>query len=352
MTVHVPELSIGVLAHNEEPRIGETLQTLFAQDVFERFATEVVVVPNGCTDNTAAVARQLIHDHRTAWSVSGSARVTELTIAGKANAWNQFVHEFSSPRASLLILMDADIAFLNSSTLSSMVATLKNNPHAVVCVDRPIKNIAINANLTFFQRLFLATTPEIDTNNVPLCGQLYCARSNELRLIKLPVEITMEDGFLRALLLTRGFTEAEDKERIIFDSKAAHIFTSVATLREAFKHEVSVVSGSIVNMLLFRRFSSETKPHRSAMNLMQNWRTQNPDWLKQYIRLQVQEKGWRLLPKHWWTRRWSRLRRLPLQQKLVRAPIAGVAAIMDALVFIAAMRDVRRGRAFSYWGRM
>ena len=261
------------------------------------------------------------------------------------------MHELSSPRASLLILMDADIAFLDSSTLLSMVDTLMKNPRAVVCVDRSIKNIAIDANITFLQRLFLATTPEIDPNNVPLCGQLYCVRSNELRLIKLPVEITMEDGFLRALLLTRGFTEPEDKQRIVFDSKAAHRFTSVATLREAFKHEVWVVSGSIVNMLLFRRFSAETEPHRTAMSLMQNWQRQNPDWLKQYIQRQVEERGWRLLPKHWWIRRWSRLRRLPLQQKLVRAPIAGAAAVMDILVFIAAIRDVRRGRAFGYWGR-
>lgn len=351
MAVHDPEVSIGVLAHNEEPRISETLRSLFAQDVFEKFSSEVVVVPNGCTDNTAAVARQLIHDHRAVWSNRGSARVAELAKAGKANAWNQFVHELSSPRAKLLILMDADIAILNSSALSSMVNTLKNNPRAVVCVDRPIKDIAINTNLNLFQRLLLAATSEIDPNNVALCGHLYCVRSNELRLIKLPVEITMEDGFLRGLLLTQGFTKPEDKQRIILDSKAAHRFASVATIREAFKHEIWVVSGSIVNMLLFKRFSAESGPDRSAMSLMQSWQTENPDWLKQYIRRQVKERGWGLLPKSWWTRRWSRLSMLPLRRRLERAPIFLLAAVMDMLVFVAAIRDVRRGRAFGYWGR-
>ncbi len=351
MIAREPELSIGVLAYNEEPRIGETLRTLFAQDVFQNFPTEVVVIPNGCTDGTAAVARHLVNEHHAVWSNRGSARVTELTRAGKANAWNQFVHKLSDPRASVLFLMDADIALSHPSTISCMLTTLKGSPQAIVCVDRPIKDIEINSKLTLIQRLFLATTSEIDRNDVPLCGQLYCVLSKELRLIKLPLEITTEDGFLRGLLLTRGFTEPEDKKRIILEPNASHRFTSVATLREAFKHEVWVVSGSIVNMLLFRRFSLKSAPEQTAMSLMESWLMQNPNWLPQYIQLQVQERGWRLLPKYWWRRRWARLSRLPLRQRLARAPMAAAAAAMDMLVFIAAIRDVRRGRAFGYWAR-
>jgi hypothetical protein len=247
--------------------------------------------------------------------------------------------------------MDADIVLMNPNTISSMVDTLTSDPRAVVCVDRPIKDIAINTNRTFFQRLLLNATPEIDPNDVPLCGHLYCVLSKELRLIRLPVEITMEDGFLRGLLLTQGFTKPENKQRIILDSQAVHRFASVATLREAFKHEVWVVSGSIVNMLLFRRFSEESEPDQNAMSLMQRWQKENPNWLRQYIQLQVRERGWRLLPKSWWKRRWSRWTSLPLRRKLQRAPIALVAAAVDMLVFIAAIRDVRRGRAFGYWGR-
>src|SRR5205823_7966926 len=99
---------------------------------------------------------------------------------------------------------------------------------------------------TLVQRLLLATTPRIDPKDPALCGQLYCVRSEELRAIKLPAEITVEDGFLRALLLTYGFTRTEDKCRITLDLRASHVFTSVATFREIFKHEVRIVAGSIV----------------------------------------------------------------------------------------------------------
>jgi Glycosyl transferase family 2 len=344
-----PKLSIGILAYNEESRIGKTLQTLFTQDVFQKFATEVVIVPNGCTDETAAVARRSLRDHHSVWSARGSARVEELVVGGKVNAWNQFVHKFSSTQASVLVLMDADIRLLSTNTISSMVSTLKSSSEAVVCVDRPVKDIETNTNRTFFQSLLVAATPDIDPDNVRLCGQLYCALAAEIRRIKLPVGIPHEDGLLRALLLTQGFTSPENRRRIVLDSSVAHTFESVATLQELFKHEKWIVAGSVVIMLLFERFSAETTPDRSAMTLMKDWEEQNPEWLPRYIESQVRERGWRLLPRSWWVRRWSHLRKLPLARRLRRFPVAAMAAAMDMLIFIAAIRAVRRGRAFRYW---
>ena len=347
-----PDLSIGILAHNEETRIAATLQGLFGQNVFAKHSTEVVVIANGCTDKTASIAREVILDNRALWCVRGSARVVELTKAGKSNAWNKYVHEFSSAQAPILFFMDSDIELIAADTLNSMLTTLKTNPEAVVCVDRPIKDIALIPNPTFVQRLLLASTPKINPNDPALCGQLYCVRSEELRVIKLPVEITVEDGFLRALLLTWGFTRPEDKRRIILDLKASHIFKSVATFHETFKHEVRVVAGSIVNMLLFERFSEECKRDRSAMALMQIWETEDPGWLRVFVKHKAKERGWQLLPSSWWTRRWSRLGRMSVAQMLGRAPAVALASALDAIVFLTAIRYVQTGKALGYWGRV
>ena len=158
---HEKRLSIGLLAHNEEARIEETLRSLFAQDVFQHFATEIVIVANGCTDKTVAIAEHSLADHQGVWAACGSARVEEITTAGKTNAWNQFVHRFSSPQASVLVLMDADIKILNPNTISSMVATLQGSPRAVICVDRNVKDIEIKANRTLFERLLVAAHDQI-----------------------------------------------------------------------------------------------------------------------------------------------------------------------------------------------
>ncbi len=351
MVVKGPLLSIGILAHNEKLNIEKTLHSLFTQDVFRNFSTEIIVVTNGCTDETAALAAQSLADHYAVWSNRGSARVEELVLAGKTNAWNQFVHKLSLPLASVLILMDADITFSNVRTISSMATTLMQNSQAVVCVDRPIKDIEIIAKRSFFQHLLVAATPEIDPNNAPLCGQLYCVRSEELRQIELPIYLPVEDGFLRALLVTEGFTRSEDPKRIVLDPVAAHNFVSVSTITELFKHEKWIVSSSIISMLLFERFWRECAGGCSAMALMRQWQEDDPDWLPRYIQRQADERGWSLLPRQWWTRRWSRWRQLPLGRRLRRLPVAAMAATIDISIFIAAIRDVRCGRALRYWGR-
>ena len=56
---------------------------------------------------------------------SGTARVVELAKPGKANTWNQFVHKLSSTKASILFMMDADITFLSSNTISRCLSVYK-----------------------------------------------------------------------------------------------------------------------------------------------------------------------------------------------------------------------------------
>ncbi len=208
------KISIGILAHNEEERISGTLTSLFAQDLFTKFETELVVVPNGCSDATAEAARMSIEANRATWSALGTARVEELPVAGKANAWNEFVHRLSSQDADTLVLMDADISFLERDTLSRLVAALTGSPGAVVSVDQPLKRIEPGSKATLIQRVLASSTPPIDPRDVPICGQLYCAYSSELRRIRLPREIQVDDGFVRAMLLTRCFTAREDRSRI------------------------------------------------------------------------------------------------------------------------------------------
>ena len=345
------KISIGILAHNEEERIGATLTSLFGQDLFGKFETELVIVPNGCTDGTAAAARTNIEARRATWSALGTARVEELPVAGKANAWNEFVHRLSSRDADILVLMDADIRLLAKETLSRLVTALMGSPDAVVSVDQPLKSVEPGSRTTLLQRVLASSTPPIDPGDVPICGQLYCGSSSELRRVWLPREIQVDDGFVRAMLLTRCFTAPEDRSRIVLAPNAHHGFTSVATIRELFKHERWVVAGSIVNMLLFARLHAEAHPDCDAGKLINEWSQRDPDWLPKYVAQQVRSRGWRLVPSSWWTRRWARFASLPLSRKLARAPVAAAASIADAIVFLAAIQDVRAGRGFRYWRR-
>ena len=64
----MPRISVGVLAHNEEPRLPAMLerlreQTLLASIEGQAPEAEVVIVANGCVDSTAAVARSFIQEN-------------------------------------------------------------------------------------------------------------------------------------------------------------------------------------------------------------------------------------------------------------------------------------------------
>ncbi|MDI9629377.1 MAG: glycosyltransferase [Acidobacteriota bacterium] len=84
--------SVIIAAHNEESLIGATLDALLADSADDTPA--IIVVPNGCTDSTAEVARQR------------HVRVVEVAAPGKAAALNAGDQEADSfPR----IYLDADI---------------------------------------------------------------------------------------------------------------------------------------------------------------------------------------------------------------------------------------------------
>ena len=86
--------SVIIAAHNEATVIGRCLDALFSDHRAEDGELEVIVVPNGCSDDTAAVAAR------------HGARVIEVPTAGKANAMNA---GDAAARTFPRIYLDADI---------------------------------------------------------------------------------------------------------------------------------------------------------------------------------------------------------------------------------------------------
>src|SRR3954467_6728141 len=121
-------ISIGILAWNEAAAIADTIRSIMAQSCLEQppaelEAIEVVCVPNGCSDATADVAAKEFAQ-LTPRGEKISARVCEAKRAGKANAWNEFIHDFADQRADYIIMMDADITLQHPQTLWNMVRAL------------------------------------------------------------------------------------------------------------------------------------------------------------------------------------------------------------------------------------
>lgn len=101
-------VSIVIAAHNEEACLGETLTSLLAGGE----ELEVIVVPNGCTDNTAEVARSF-----------EVARVVELDSGGKPGALNA---GDAAARSFPRIYLDADI-LVPPGGITALVESLRES---------------------------------------------------------------------------------------------------------------------------------------------------------------------------------------------------------------------------------
>ncbi|MEM7593171.1 MAG: glycosyltransferase, partial [Cyanobacteria bacterium P01_A01_bin.83] len=205
------KLSIGILAHNESDCIPILLQTLLQQSLISNIDSqhtiEIIVVSNGSTDNTAAVTRATLNKLASEDNSSSIQwRVVEVEEAGKSNAWNLFVHQFSSLDTDFFFLMDADIELHDRHTLAKMLDVLIQNPEYWIALDQPIKDVEIKPNTNLLEKLSVAVSKSSNKGQLFICGQLYCARASALKNIWMPPGLPVEDGFLTQMIISENFT--------------------------------------------------------------------------------------------------------------------------------------------------
>jgi glycosyltransferase involved in cell wall biosynthesis len=350
-------ISVGILARNEERAIEGMLRSLFQQTALQAASGdpagcswEVLVVPNGCSDGTAAVSRHVLSD------LAGQAgrrdiawRVCEVEEGGKSNAWNRFVHEFSSPGADLLAMMDADIEFGERETLANTVAALSRDPRAAAAVDLPLKDAAKKRRPSAIERLSVRAAGDVLQRRAELCGQFFVARSDALRRIWMPKGLSVEDGFLDAMLVTNCFREPADYARIIRAAGASHYYETLASLEAIFRHELRLVIGTTLNCYLlwdFLLFATDPAGD-GAGELIRRQMQRDPDWYEKLMTNSIRTRGWWVLPRDMLLRRFAARKRRALGAKWLLKALVGFA--LDLPVCIAANRRIKKLDSIGYW---
>ncbi len=357
-------ISIGIVAYNESERIGKMLSSLFEQSLFNqslfdqsaaKLQMELIVLPNGCTDNTAEVARQAIAsavDPSTHKNLNWDVR--EIAQAGKCNAWNLFVHEFSSRRAQYLFLMDSDIHLLDPNTLSSMLKTFEQSSARVV-VDKPIKDVVLKPDKTLRERLSAAVSGLSGgqaTVGGPawICGQLYCAKAKALRQIWLPTALTGEDGFLYTMIVTDSLQTAQNPKWVVLAGSASHAFEAYTSIQRLLKHERWLISASAINELLFSNLKEiGMVGSKAGTYIMQN-NLKNPQWLSHLLQTAAARRRW-LIPRFILTRRFSSLNNKPWYKAAVLFPLTLAAFLTDLYLAMQVNQELHQGSGLEYWGK-
>jgi hypothetical protein len=251
-------------------------------------------------------------------------RVVDLSEPGKCNAWNRFVHEFSSLEARFLVLMDADIAFCRRDTIFTLVATLERTPRASASSGRACKDILFKARKSLRDRVSLATSDMSASGAGMICGQLYCLRSQVARRIHLP----------------RGVGAPE----------AAHLFEAYTTLTAVLNNQKRQMIGQATVHVLVERLRAMPVARREALaDTLRELERCDPDWLRHEVsrHLQATRRFWRVFPGAL-SFRWRRWWKLRGAKRLTHLPATLVGFAITLTACWRAHRALRRG-AMHYW---
>ncbi|WP_375205847.1 glycosyltransferase family 2 protein [Hyphococcus sp.] len=205
-------ISVCIFARNEEQRLPQCLGALDAAGLGAKDQSHILI--NGCTDDTAKVARSL---------AAADARITihELPIGDKANAWNEYVHRIADPAVPVHVFIDGDIT-ASGGAIIALEAALRASPEAYAAAALP----AAGRSRRSWATLLLS-------NNY-LSGNLYALSGAALaafrqRALRLPFGAKGEDGIITYLMLTdmQGGTDDTHRHRIVIAEDATFEFDSL-----------------------------------------------------------------------------------------------------------------------------
>jgi glycosyltransferase involved in cell wall biosynthesis len=343
------KISIGILAYNEAAEIGTTLHSLFEQNIFKQPETyqkieaiEIVVVPNGCTDNTAAISREtLLQLVESSTHPNISWQVYEVEQPGKPNAWNLYVHEYSNPAADYLIVMDADIQLLEGGTLDALICTLEEKPDAWVSVDMPIKDVALKQKTNLIEKLSLSVSKVTGAKSAWI-SQLYCCRPAILRNIWMPLGVIVEDGFLWSMIVTNSLTSPTVVDRVVRADSASHAFEAYIDIKSLLRHEVRQVMGNTINAFLYEDLRANCLQPEDLGLLVKKRNEQEPLWVNKLIQAAMAKRGWWVVDRFMLLRRILGLQYAPLKKAILLSPVAGLAFVVDLLVCLQANIELHK----------
>ncbi len=352
-------ITIGILAFNEAESIERMIKSLFRQNILQeaqsQYAIEIIVVPNGCNDETALIAREVLADLTQDNTVTNlSYLVHEVKQPGKSNAWNILIHELSNPKTDYIFVMDTDIELIHQSTLQSMIETLQKDSQAQVTVDKPIKDIFLKKRKNLTEKFSLSISKlsgfkARENEAAWICGQLYCSRAAILRRIWLPVNLLVEDGFLYNAIVTNLWQSPPQPNKVILASKASHSFVAYTNIFSLLRHEIAVICGNAVNDLIAENFVQNKNQVQNIGQLIRQRNEQNSHWVNDLIQTRIAEKGWWLIPRFILIRRFLSLQNKPIGKSVLLFPLALASFFLDLILSIKANFDLSKGYGLNYW---
>lgn len=329
------QVDIGVFAHNEAHGIAAMVARLLAQDILldPDFAVRVLVLANGCSDDTMARAQ------------AEGVEVADLLEGGKSRTWNRFVHDLTRADADVLVFVDADIEFCDAGALRRLVQAM--GAHWVIN-SQPVKDIVARPEgLSAMDKIIAAAGGGLDDWKTAICGQLYAMPAAAARRFHLPIGLPVEDGFLRAMVLTDALTGPEDFSRIGGAEGVFHIYASERSVGALIRHQARIVIGSAVNFAGFGALVAVPEGQRHAELARA---AAEAGWLGDVLGARLPRWPFGFVPGHFLIKRLARAATNPrdlLRPKRLLVTVLGFG--FDLVVYLRAQWAMWRGTGVGHW---
>lgn len=338
-------VEVGVFAHNEARNIVKTLTGLANQEA-TGLDVRLLVLANGCSDNTVELARAFAEPHN-ARNPGMRIEVIELAEGGKSRTWNRFVHELSRPDADILIFADADIELPASDSFLRLVRQSISRPELYVINSKPIKDIVYRpSHLGLKDKAIAMGSGTLNDWKKAICGQLYAMPAEKARSFHVPVGLPVEDGFIRAMILTDFLTIDEDLSRIDGDD-VFHIFASERSVLALIRHQTRIVIGSAINSAIYGFLNEIPSAQRRAVLADA---AKSDRWLPDVIESRLPQWPYGWVPIHYLIKRVSFIAGHPrklLQPRQLATLILGLG--FDLVVYLNAQQKMARGVGAGHW---
>jgi glycosyltransferase involved in cell wall biosynthesis len=339
-------VSVVVLAHNEDRNLPALVAELDLQRrALEHHHSDLLILANGCSDDTASVARKLCEQTFGEPTPQWDWRVEEvLPRIGKAGAWNVSVHRFLRADSEVAAFIDADLTFFTHDEIARCADALLAHPDAWVSAGRARR---VRQGRSVLAR-FAGMVGSIDYDPHAFCGGHFTMRADIARRVMIPLGLIIEDGLIKALLMTDFFRGRRDESLVRVDTFIG--FEPETTLRGLFRHELSLTVGQTLNCFLFEDLHRSVGPGTpDAGEILAERHRADPLWFRRMVTAEIERRGRRCVHPSVRHKRLIRLRsQPPLRQALLLVPTL-VAWLADGWVAMKAARVLRSGSWFGFW---
>lgn len=208
--------SVVMFAYNEQENIKVSIDSILSN--VDDGLDELVVLANGCTDNTADVVKSIVKD-------TPKIKLVELTIGDKCNAWNYYVHELAGP-ADVHFFVDADVYF-TTNAFPKMCHSLKHHQSANAIAGLPFsgRNQSEYLNMVTQYNCLFGNCYGLSKQFISLI---------KMKKFKLPIGLSWIDSAITKVV-NRDIEDINNvkKDRVIYDPECGYKFDSLSFFSSA-----------------------------------------------------------------------------------------------------------------------